>query len=269
MKTRALTTALLVVLLVPPAATATQLSNRGESMVDAMIGAMDAMGLVEKGKKLRDSKGGGWSPESLAGNSFQMPGSSPFGGWSNPMNPMSPMSPASPMSPWSSTPWSGGSMPWGSGGMPWSGGSMPWGGGGMPWGGSVPGAGGSPWSAMQWPGGAASLPRGMPMPGWPPMPGDRETQGGRESTDFLDGQWEGESGELLMIRRGMFRIYADAETWRDGYLSLRGDRLTLRDAESGGSREYDMRYEDDLLALRSPDGQVIGFRRLSGESGGY
>ncbi len=113
------------------------------------------------------------------------------------------------------------------------------------------------------------MPKGMPMPGWPPTPGDRETRGGRESTDFLDGQWEGEDGELLMIRRGMFRIYADAETWRDGYLLLRGDRLTLRDAESGTSREYAMRHEDDLLALRSPDGQVIGFRRRNDETGGY
>lgn len=133
----------------------------------------------------------------------------------------------------------------------------------------MPGAGNSPWSAMQWPGGMPSMPQGMKMPGWPPVPGDRGAGGGRESTDLLDGQWEGQDRELLIVRRGMFRIYADAETWRDGYLTLRGDRLTLRDAESGTSREYEMRHEDDALALRSPDGQVIGFRRLQGDTGGY
>jgi hypothetical protein len=123
---------------------------------------------------------------------------------------------------------------------------------------------------MQMPGGMPSMPQGMQMPGWPwPPTGEKGVGGKRESTDFLDGQWEGQNGELLMVRRGMFRIYADADTWRDGYLTLRGDRLTLRDAESDTSREYEMRQEGDLLALRSPDGQVVGFRRLPKDSGGY
>ena len=158
-------------------------------------------------------------------------------------------------------------MPWGGGGMPWGGGNMPWGGGNMPFGAGTPGTAASPWSAMQWPGGMPSMPQGMQMPGWPGMPGEKGAGAGRESTDFLDGQWEGQDGELLVVRRGMFRLYADAETWRDGYLTLRGERLTLRDAESGASREYDLRQQDDLLALRSPDGQVIGFRRLSDDAG--
>ena len=69
---------------------ATQLSNRGEAMVDAMIGALDAMGLVEKGKKFRAPQDGGGPAETLAGSGLQMPGSSSFGSWGNPMSPMSP-----------------------------------------------------------------------------------------------------------------------------------------------------------------------------------
>ena len=266
---------------------AAELSERGTAMFDAMLGAMDAMGLVERGRKHRSGsdQGSDWS-SALPSSGFNMPGSSSFGTWPSGMpgsgfgmpgaSPFGMMPGASafgmpgssplggftnPMSPWSSLPLSGGSMPWGGGGMPWGGGGMPWGGGGMPWGGGgMPwGGGGMPWSGGQMP--------GMPTPSMPAAPWGGRARG-PASSELLDGAWEGQGGELLLIRRGMFRIYADAETYRDGHLQFQGERLQLKDAESGRTREYEMRHQDDQLALRTPEGDVLLYRRLSTDAQG-
>ena len=236
-----------------------ELSERGTEMFDAMLGAMDAMGLVERGRKHRSEGGdgssgfnmpggssfGGWpsampgaSPFGMPGASpFGMPGASPFGGFGN------------PMSPWSSIPGAGSSMPWTGGGMPWTGGGMPWGGGKMP-------------DMARMPGGS-----GWPMPAMPNGPWTGAQKGSTASA-FLDGAWEGQGGELLLIRRGMFRIYADAETYRDGHLQIQGERLQLKDAESGRARDYEMRYQADQLALRTPEGDVLLYRRMSDDAQG-
>lgn len=255
---------------------AAELSERGTAMFDAMLGAMDAMGLVERGRKHRSGsdQGSDWS-SALPSSGFNMPGSSSFGTWPSAMpgsgfgmpgaspfgmmpgasafgmpgvSPFGMMPGASafgmpggsplggftnPMSPWSSLPLSGGSMPWGGGGMPWSGGQMP----------------------------------GMPMPSMPAAPWGGRARG-PASSEFLDGAWEGQGGELLLIRRGMFRIYADAETYRDGHLQVQGERLQLKDSESGRAREYEMRHQGDQLGLRTPEGDVLLYRRLSTDAQG-
>jgi hypothetical protein len=268
---------------------AAELSERGTAMFDAMLGAMDAMGLVERGRKHRSSgDDGDWSsaasgswgsgmpgsssfgswPASMPGSGFGMPGASPFGmPGASPFG-MPGASPfgmpgasafgmpgsspiggfANPMSPWSSMPMSGGGMPWGGGSMPWTGGGMPWSGGQMP---------GMP----QMPGGT-----GLPMPSMPAAPWGGRQQKGPGSSEFLEGAWEGQGGELLLIRRGMFRIYADAETYRDGHLQVQGDRLQLKDVESGRAREYEMRHQGDQLVLRTPEGDVLLYRRISSDS---
>lgn len=272
---------------------AAELSERGTAMFDAMLGAMDAMGLVERGRKHRSSgDDGDWSSAASGSWGSGMPGSSSFGSWPSAMPGsglgMPGMSPfgmpgaspfgmpgasafgmpgssplggfGNPMSPWSSMPLSGGGMPWGGGGMPWTGSGMPWSGGQMPGMPQMPGNTGMP----QMPGSA-----GMPMPSMPSMPWGGSRQKGTASSEFLDGSWEGQDGELLLIRRGMFRIYADAETFRDGHLQVQGDRLQLKDSESGRTREYEMRHQGDQLGLRTPEGEVLLYRRISGDRQGY
>jgi hypothetical protein len=264
---------LLVALALAGAATSgltAELSERGTAMFDAMLGAMDAMGLVERGRKHRSDAGDGGDWASGLGSTFGTPGGSSFGGWpstfpgsgfgmpgassfgmpgaspfgmpgASAFGMMPGASPfggfSNPMSPWSSMPWTGGGMPWSGGGMPWTG-AMP----GMP----------------QVPGGT-----GMAMPGMPGMRWPGATQQGSTSSDVLDGSWEGQGGELLLIRRGMFRIYADAETYRDGHLRVQGDRLQLKDSESGRTRDYEMRHQGDQLALRTPEGDVLLYRRIA------
>ena len=264
---------------------AADLSERGTAMFDAMLGAMDAMGLVERGRKHRADAGGDWSSSALGSWGSGMPGASSFGGWPSSMpgfgmpgaspfgmpgaaafgmpgaSPfgmpgasafgMPGASPfggfGNPMSPWSSAPWSGGGMPWGAGGMPWAGSGMPWSGAQMPGMAQMPGAGGLPTPSM---------------PSMPSLPWAGKQQG-PASSESLEGAWEGQGGELLLIRQGMFRIYADAQTHRDGHLRIQGDRLQLRDADSGRTREYEMRRQGDQLALRTPEGDVLLYRRLS------
>lgn len=93
-------------------------------------------------------------------------------------------------------------------------------------------------------------------------------QGKTGSSRVLEGTWEGQGGELLLIRDGMFRIYADAETYRDGYLQVSGERLQLKDAESGRTRDYEMRHQGDQLALRTPDGEILLYRRIGNDDQG-
>jgi hypothetical protein len=108
----------------------------------------------------------------------------------------------------------------------------------------------------------------MPMPSVPGMPWGGGKAKESTSSEFLDGAWEGQGGELLLIRRGMFRIYADAETYRDGHVTVQGSRLQLKDAESGRARDYEMRHQGDQLALRTPEGDLMLFRRLTEERQG-
>ena len=274
---------LLVALVLAGAATSgltAELSERGTAMFDAMLGAMDAMGLVERGRKHRSDSGDGgdWSsgfgsgfgqpasssfgswPSSLPASGFGMPGASPFGmpgastfgmmpgaspfgmPGASALGMMPGASPfgglSNPMSPWSSMPWTGGGMPWTGTGAPWSGGGMPWSGGQMP---GMPQMPGSSGTAMPWPGAKPQ---------------------GKASSEFLDGSWEGQGGELLLIRGGMFRIYVDAETYRDGHLRVQGDRLQLKDADSGRTRDYEMRHQGGQLALRTPEGDLLLYRRI-------
>lgn len=277
MKNRWLALAPIALVLAPAVTCPAELSQKGETMMDAMIGAMDAMGLVERGRQARSAadQTGGWSSMMPSGSSGMpsMPGMSPMPGMPS-MPGMSPM-PGMPSMPGMSTmpgmpsmpgtssfggvpnpmgsPWS--SMPsWpGASTNPWQAmGSAPW--GSMPW----PGAGGMPkspadWGAMGWP---------MPSKSGPGEPRDRA--GGR--TDFLDGTWEGSGGELLMIRNGMFRVYESPDSYRDGYLSMDRGQLLLRDEDSGQTHRYEMRFRADQLALRDSDGQVLEFKRS--EEGG-
>ncbi|MCU0970768.1 MAG: hypothetical protein MUF57_02965 [Gammaproteobacteria bacterium] len=101
----------------------------------------------------------------------------------------------------------------------------------------------------------------------PTAPGDPGGMGWpAPSMPSPDGAWEGSGGELLLIRKGMFRVYASSDSYRDGHLSIERGQLVLRDEESGQTHRYDMQFRADQLALRDPDGQVLEFRRT--EEGG-
>ena len=78
----------------------------------------------------------------------------------------------------------------------------------------------------------------------------------------LDGIWQGQGGELVLVMYGNFRIYADADTYRDGRYEVSNDRLIMHDPETGAQRSYEFALSEGRLVLRSQDGQLLLFRQL-------
>jgi hypothetical protein len=79
----------------------------------------------------------------------------------------------------------------------------------------------------------------------------------------LGGRWQGNRGELLMIRNGRFRIYQDQERFKEGNLGLEGQNmLTMQDPVSGNVRRYEYALQGDKLALRDQAGNLLLYRRI-------
>ena len=78
----------------------------------------------------------------------------------------------------------------------------------------------------------------------------------------LDGIWQGQGGELVLVMYGNFRIYANADTYRDGRYEVRNDRLIMSDPETGAERAYEFALSEGRLVLRGVDGQLLLFRQL-------
>jgi hypothetical protein len=114
-----------------------------------------------------------------------------------------------------------------------------------------------PWNAF-----GGGLPGGLPSL-FPHLPAP--TPAAAPSSP-LEGIWLGQSGEVLVIRDGRFRIYQDPDNYREGRLQLQGDRLAMQDPESGNALEYDFIHEEDHLALRDPWGGVLLYRLLLRQS---
>ena len=78
----------------------------------------------------------------------------------------------------------------------------------------------------------------------------------------LNGAWQGNSGEVLVVRDGLFRIYAGIDSYNDGRLAVHGRQLVLSNPSTGHSREYEYALHEGLLALRDNSGNVLLYRRL-------
>ncbi|WP_260291995.1 hypothetical protein [Sedimenticola hydrogenitrophicus] len=111
---------------------------------------------------------------------------------------------------------------------------------------------------------AAGYPGGIP--GYGPYPGApypyrapaRPSQGA-----MLNGSWQGESGEILVIQDGLFRIYLQRDNFRDGRLTQVEPRLILmQDLESGQVRPYEFAESEGRLLLRDPAGNLLRYIRV-------
>lgn len=128
----------------------------------------------------------------------------------------------------------------------------------------------SPWSpygvpGSGWPGG---MPLQSPIPGYGGLP----LQGANPyaspfaeplpAKSVVDGIWLGQSGELVLVMYGHFRIYASAEVYRDGRFEISGDKLMMYDPESDRRMIFDYALEDGRMILRGADGSLMLFKQL-------
>jgi hypothetical protein len=78
----------------------------------------------------------------------------------------------------------------------------------------------------------------------------------------LDGIWQGRGGEIVLVMYGHFRIYADAENYRDGLYQIRDSRLILYDPQTGSQRSYEFALDEGRMVLRGDDDQLLLYRQL-------
>ena len=129
------------------------------------------------------------------------------------------------------------------------------------------GLGGSPWSTYGTPGYRPGWPGGPPlqsplpgMGGVPPLMSPLSDPARARSP--VDGIWLGQSGEIVLVMYGHFRIYASAEIYRDGRFEIDGDRLAMYDPESGYIMEFDYLLNDGRMIMRSETGAIMLFKQL-------
>lgn len=217
--------------------------NRYNSMAESMFDMMDAFSSSYNKRLGSENPGGGnWSMNSLTNpmsNASSMPGANP---WS-----MGSMPGGMPtLSPWS-MPGSMGGMP---SGMPGSMGGMP---GSM---GSMPGI--SPWTM---PGGMTnSIPGNIPFNQWNRfIPSEKQN----DYKTPLDGRWQGQTGEILAISNGRFRIYQQRNKYKEGQLFIQqNNRLVLQHSDTGNSSFFEYAESNGQLVLRGENGQLLLFRRI-------
>jgi hypothetical protein len=149
----------------------------------------------------------------------------------------------------------------------------------QPWSwGTLPGV--SPWSGLsgvtpQLPGQSQwqQLFQGMPQqrPGDPlrgysaftPGPGlNRGSTTRYNAGSPVNGVWQGNSGEILLVRGQSFRLYVGRDNYSDGRLALLGNRLVLANPSTGISREYEYAAHEGRLVLRDSDGNLLLYRRV-------
>ncbi len=79
----------------------------------------------------------------------------------------------------------------------------------------------------------------------------------------LNGSWQGESGEILVIRNGLFRIFLDRDNFRDGRLAQPEPQLIiLQDLNSGQLRPYAFAESDGRLLMQDPAGNLFRYIRI-------
>ena len=78
----------------------------------------------------------------------------------------------------------------------------------------------------------------------------------------LDGIWQGRDGEIVLVMYGHFRIYADAENYRDGMYQINQELLTLYDPQTGTRKSFEYALSEGRMVLRDENGQLLLYRQL-------
>jgi hypothetical protein len=130
---------------------------------------------------------------------------------------------------------------------------------------------GSPWGNPGWghPGYMAPQtglsPYSYSAPGYGALPFQGQSQGPQPATlnrSVLDGIWIGRGGEIVLVMYGHFRIYADAEVYRDGRYRIAGNKLYMLDPETELIQRYDYALDNGRMIMRSESGDFLYFKQL-------
>jgi hypothetical protein len=98
---------------------------------------------------------------------------------------------------------------------------------------------------------------GLPMQG--PAPRAQPTTTNRS---ILDGIWIGRGGEIVLVMYGHFRIYANAEVYRDGRYRIVANKLYMLDPETELVQAYDFSLNNGRMIMRSESGDLLYFKQL-------
>jgi len=99
------------------------------------------------------------------------------------------------------------------------------------------------------------------LPGYPGYPPG--AAGSYPGMTDLNGSWQGESGEVLVIRGDRFRIYQDRQNYRQGRLaSPQPGLLLLQEQQSGQVRPYRFAESEGRLMLLDPGGLLLRYIRV-------
>jgi hypothetical protein len=109
-----------------------------------------------------------------------------------------------------------------------------------------------------------TLPGGRPLQSPMPGPGGigAPLYPATPTLSPVDGIWLGGGGELVLVMYGHFRIYANADVYRDGRFVISDDRLVMYDPASERRMVFDYRLEDGRMLLRSEWGDILVFNQL-------
>lgn len=100
------------------------------------------------------------------------------------------------------------------------------------------------------------------LPGYPAYPPGSGARSYSPVPD-LNGSWQGESGEVLVIRGGQFRIYQDRQNYRQGQLAYpQPGLLMLQEQQSGQVRPYRFAESEGRLMLLDPEGILLRYVRI-------
>lgn len=79
----------------------------------------------------------------------------------------------------------------------------------------------------------------------------------------LDGSWQGESGEILVIKGGQFRIYQDRRNYHQGRIAYpEPGILVLQELQSGQARPYQFAESEGRLLLLDLSGNLLRYIRV-------
>ena len=154
--------------------------------------------------------------------------------------------------------WGGYGMPGGMGGSPWMPGMGSMMNPSLPMGQFNPWGNPSTWmQSTPWSGGSYWAPQGH----YPAAPGGT-TWTPPSPPSPLDGSWQGNTGEVLTISQGRFRVYQGRDQYREGSITLAGNYLTMTPDGVAQGRVYEFAEQEGRLVLRDEMGNLLLYRRL-------